>query len=103
MARKIVITIVAQKEDETPEHSEKVTKSTPGYAKAVRKMLKTAEGLWGWCVVAVTAKLGNSEATSYLSNCSYESAEDFASNSGYLTQMIEEAIQEAVKKETARK
>jgi hypothetical protein len=60
-------------------------------------MLKTAEGRWGWCVARVTAKAGEKTGTAYLGNCSYKNAEDFASNSGYLRQMIEEAIQEMAK------
>ena len=101
MATKIVITIDTMAEDETPEHSEKVTKSAPGYAQGVRKMLKTAEGRWGWCIVRVTAKAtdpgGEKAGIAYLGNCSYKNAEDFASNSGYLRQMVEEAIQEMAK------
>jgi hypothetical protein len=97
-ANKIVITISNEPEDETPEHSEKATHSTPGYAKAVREQMKRAKGRWGWCIVKVTADLHGVEGTSYLSNCSYLSAEDFALNSGYLPQMIEEAIKEAALK-----
>ena len=107
MHSKITITIDRQDEYETPERSEKRTGSAPGYAKAVRNQIAkaTAKGdaKWGWCTVCVTAKIGpgdkrDKEGTAYLGNCSYEDAADFALNSGYLPQMIEEAIQEASKK-----
>jgi hypothetical protein len=95
MATKITITISTLEEDETPEQSERRTKSTPGYAKAVREVMKTAEGRWGWCTATVLAKVGTCVGTAYLGNCSYKSAEDFALNSGYLNQMVEEAIKDA--------
>jgi hypothetical protein len=92
MATKITITIEAQKEDETPEHSEKATGSAPGYAKAVRETMKKAEGLWGWCIVKVTVK---DKGATYLGNCSYENAEDFIAHSGYFEQMVNEAVEDA--------
>lgn len=101
---KITITISCQIEDESPEHSEKATGSAPGYAEAVREQMKTAEGRWGWCSVLVkaTAEKGtrsvDKEGRAYLGNCSYQSAEDFALHSGYLPQMIEEAIQDMLPK-----
>jgi hypothetical protein len=103
MATKIVITLDTEKENETPEHSEKVTHSAPGYAKAVREIMKTAEGRWGWCTVRVTAKVGKSEATSYLGNCSYKNAEDFIAEGGYFEQMAREAVEEASEKEKVAK
>ncbi|MFA5767373.1 MAG: hypothetical protein WC919_05600, partial [Candidatus Paceibacterota bacterium] len=97
----------ALSEDETPEHSEKSTRSAPGYAKAVREVMKTAEGRWGWCTVKITALVckavgsefgGKQEGTSYLGNCSYKSAQDFIKSSGYFQQMVDEAVAEAVAK-----
>jgi len=101
---KITITISCLMEDETPEHSERVTGSAPGYAEAVREVMKTAEGRWGWCSVLVkaTAERGSrsvdKEGRSYLGNCSYQNAEDFALHSGYLPQMVEEAIKDMLPK-----
>lgn len=92
---KLTITIEALAEDETPEHSEMVTKSASGYAKAVREVMKTAEGRWGWCCVKITVLGGKREGTSYLGNCSYKNAQDFIKNSGYLQQMVDEAVAEA--------
>jgi len=92
---KLTITIEALAEDETPEHSERVTRSAPGYAKAVREVMKTAEGRWGWCTVKITVLGGKREGTNYLGNCSYRSAQDFIKSSGYFQQMVDEAVAEA--------
>jgi len=97
MATKLTITIETQPEDETPEQSEKRTRSADGYAKCVREQMKTAEGCWGWCVVKITAKNGSKTGTAYLGNCSYESAQNFIKTSGYFQQMVEEAVQETLK------
>jgi len=94
MATKITITLSCVKEDETPEQSERRTRSMEGYAKAVRAIMKTAQGSWGWCVAVVKVKLGDKEGISYLGNCSYKSAEDFAIHSGYLDTMINDAIED---------
>jgi hypothetical protein len=96
MATKFSLTVEALPEEETPEQSEKRTKSAPGYAKAVREVKKTAEGRWGWCVVKITANVKGKEGTAFLSNCSYKNAEDFVKTSGYFQQMVEEAVDEAV-------
>lgn len=93
---KLTITIEALAEDETPEHSEKSTGSAPGYAKAVREVMKTAEGRWGWCIVKITVLGGKREGTNYLGNCSYHSAQDFIKSSGYFQQVVDEAVAEAV-------
>ena len=96
---KIIIELVANEEDESPEHSEKWTGSAPGYAKAVRQMMKKSVGKWGWCTAAVTVKVIGErnkildEETEYLGNCSYLSAVDFVKNSGYFNSMVEEAIE----------
>ena len=98
MHNKITITIDRTDEDETPEHSEKRSGSAPGYAKAVREQIAKAtikgDAKWGWCTAVVTAKDAERTGTAYLGDCSYESAADFALNSGYLPQMIKEAIKE---------
>lgn len=94
MATKLTIVMEALPDDETPEQSEKRTGSMKGYAKAVRDMMKVAEGRWGWCCVRIKATLGAREGTAFLSNCSYKNADDFLNNSGYFTQMVEEAIGE---------
>lgn len=96
MSTKIQITLTTEPEDDTPEHSERVTGSAPGYAKAVRKVMKTAEGRWGWCNAKVEAKTTHKDrefvATNWLGNCSYYSAQDFVENSGYFEQMVKEAV-----------
>jgi hypothetical protein len=98
---RITISITAHEEHETPEESERTTGSAPGYAEAVREVASKATGIWGWCVAVVEAtawdvdeKVGEGRAT--LGNCSYLSADDFATNSGYMPQMVEEAIKEAL-------
>lgn len=96
MATRFSLTLTTQPEDETPEQSEKRTKSGPGYAKTVRETMKTAEGRWGWCVVKVTVKANGKEGTAFLGNCSYQNAEDFVKRSGYFRQMAEDALLEAV-------
>ena len=97
---KLTITVEALAEEETPEQSEKRTGSMKGYAKCVRENLKTAEGRWGWCIVKITVLGGWLRQSSYgtpnyLSNCSYQSAQDFIKNSGYFQQMVDEAVAEA--------
>jgi hypothetical protein len=92
---KLTITVEALAEDETPEQSEKRTGSMEGYAKAVREVMKTAEGRWGWCTVKITVLGGKREGTNYLGNCSYKSAQDFIKNSGYFQQMVDDAVLEA--------
>jgi hypothetical protein len=92
---KLTVVIEALAEDETPEHSERVTRSAPGYAEAVREVMKTAEGRWGWCCVKITVLGGKREGTNYLGNCSYRSAQDFIKNSGYFQQMVNDAVLEA--------
>jgi hypothetical protein len=92
---KLTVVIEALAEDETPEHSERVTGSAPGYAKAVREVMKTAEGRWGWCTVKITVLDGKRVGTNYLGNCSYQSAQDFIKSSGYFQQMVDEAVAEA--------
>jgi hypothetical protein len=97
---KIVIELAAEKEIETPEHSEKVTGSGPGYAEAVRKVMQTAKGLWGWCTAKITVTIVDGDkkfvGTNYLGNCSYYSAEDFMKAGDYFDTMVKEAFDEAL-------
>lgn len=100
---KIVVKITAEPEDESPERSEKRTGSAPGYAKAVREQMKKAVGGWGWCSARMEVKLSSGEiGTAYLGNCSYLSAEDFVENSGYYSQMFDEAFKEALEQKNKR-
>jgi hypothetical protein len=49
-------------------------------------------GLWGWCQVTVTVRLGPLKGESHMGDCSYESDEDFIQNSGYYEDMVGKAI-----------
>lgn len=93
------IRLVAKKEDETPEHLEKVLGFFKGFAKSVRDMQKTSEGLWGWCrvEVIVTFKVGDKtfQGVAHLGACSYASETDFVLNSMYFADMVAEAIENA--------
>jgi len=88
----ITIKVRALREDETPEHSEKQTGSAPGYAEAVRDMMRKADGRWGWCIVEVTVKSGGKIGKAYLGNCSYLSAQDFVETSMYFSDLVAEAM-----------
>ena len=96
----IQIQLYAMDEDETPEESEVSTGSASGYAEAVEAVMRKAVGKWGWCVATVEVTLKDAEGKTggrgyaSLGNCSYQSAEDFR-KSGYLPQMISEAIDDA--------
>jgi hypothetical protein len=96
MATKFSLTLTTQPEEESPEQSERRTGSAPGYAKAVREVMETAEGRWGWCTVKIAVKANGKEGTAYLGNCSYKNAEDFVKTSDYFQQMVEEALTEAI-------
>jgi len=110
MAQIMDISITCEAELETPEHSEKVTHSAPGYAKAVREMMRKAEGHWGWCTVTVNVLIGTKVGAgikariigakigaAHLGNCSYLNAEDFVKNSGYFEDLVKEALANALK------
>jgi hypothetical protein len=49
---------------------------------------------WAWCTVAVTVSDGDAEGVAYLGGCSYADAEDFMANSGYFSDMLDEALLE---------
>lgn len=55
----------------------------------IERKLETNE--WAWCIVRVTARLGQFEGVAYLGGCSYEDAEDFKKG-GYFEQMKKEAL-----------
>lgn len=93
---KVVITIEAEEEMESPERAER--NASPGYAEAVREIKKTADGRWGWCSVKVEAKIGEKVGTTYLGNCSYYSAQDFI-DSGYFEGMVKDAIADALNRD----
>lgn len=48
---------------------------------------------WGWCVVKVTAKWRDYEGTVYLGGCSYESEEDFRTDSEQYHDLVNEAVE----------
>lgn len=56
----------------------------------VREQLE-AGNEWAWCVVKVSATLGDFEGIDYLGVCSYESEQDFK-DSGYYDDMKAEAL-----------
>lgn len=98
---RIEISLYAHDEDETPEESEEKTGSMKGYANAVRDIMEKATGKWGWCIAVVRVRAENNnsiigEGKAQLGNCSYLSAKDFMTNSGYFKQMTEEATEEAL-------
>lgn len=86
------IEIIAEKEDITPSRLARTQGYVEGFSEAVREVKKQAEGRWGWCtaVVRVTTKRGVGEAS--LGACSYYSAEDFVTNSGYFNSMLKDAL-----------
>lgn len=60
----------------------------------IRKQLNGGNE-WAWCVVKVTATLGEFEGTAYLGACSYASREDFTQQGdGYYGDMCDEALTE---------
>ena len=104
---KTTITLLAVKEDRTPEKVEKSEKYAPGFAEAVRKQEKSAKELrkgsqWGWCTVELKVRVETEagdvgEGTAYLGECSYTSDLDFMLNSGYYDDILKEATAEAMK------
>ena len=96
---RVEISLYSEDEIETPEEAEE--HSTPGYAEAVRDMTGKATGGWGWCTAVVRATIRKKgrvvgEGCAHLGHCSYLSAIDFALSSGYLSQMVEEAVSDAI-------
>lgn len=94
----VVITITAEDEDESPAESYMIPgiygpgEDCDAFVEAVDEMVEK-HGLWGWCEVVVSARLGPLEGFSHLCGSSYEDAEDFKAD-GYYPQMVEEAIAE---------
>lgn len=89
----VKITVRAEEEIESVEHYAK--DCVPGFLEAVRAVRRKSRR-WGWCTVAVTAKLRkgpqNIEGVAYLGCCSYYSKQDFIDNSGCYSQMVDDAI-----------
>lgn len=89
----VKISVRAEDEIESVEHHAK--DCAPGFLEAVRAVRKKSRR-WGWCTVAVTVKLRKGpqdiEGVAYLGCCSYYSKQDFIENSGYYSQMIDDAI-----------
>ena len=56
------------------------------------KRMKRKHPLWGWCDIEVIAKIGNLEASAYLSACSYKSEEDFRQEGGDFNDLKDEAL-----------
>lgn len=79
-------------EDMSPKRAEKQFGYTSGFADAVQSMMKRAKGRWGWCTARVTVTIGGRSAVDYLGQCSYESEQDFVSNSGYFMDMVNNCL-----------
>jgi len=86
------IELTTQLEDRTPE--EAGVGYAEGFADAVHGVEDKAESDWGWCTVVVTVTTDKGTGTTYLGECSYESAIDFIKTSGYFADMVEEALAE---------
>lgn len=105
---KIEIYLDALAEERTPEAAEKKERYAPGFADAVRGQIKKAKAIkpgskWGWCTVKLTAMATPQDGVqafedAYLGECSYESADDFAKNSGYYPSMVREAVEKVLKR-----
>lgn len=98
-ANDVKISIKALDEDTDPRSSYAVpgiispdSEDADRFVEAVEEMVDK-HGLWGWCMVEVTARLANTKGTAHLGGCSYEDEEDFKKG-GYYEQMVEEAIAE---------
>lgn len=63
-------------------------------AALVRKQLLKGN-LWAWCVITVTAELGDFTGTAVMGACSYKSKKDFV-KCGYYEDMVAEAIDDLV-------
>jgi hypothetical protein len=86
------ITLNTLPEDLTPE--EAGVGYAEGFADAVHDVEDKAEGDWGWCTVELTVTTSKGSATTYLGECSYESAIDFIQTSGYFADMVKDALAE---------
>src|SRR5262245_46544874 len=99
----LVITVSAIAEVESPEHYGKAMGTNREFAQAVRDVIRRAEKPWGWCDVDVSVRLPDGrEGISSLGACSYLSAADFVENSGYFSDKVEDALQEALNKPSSR-
>jgi|SRR6516162_7466093 hypothetical protein len=100
----LVIKVETEETDSEPEISfynwKTKTHEEPseGFAGAVREVMKEADGIWGWCDVKVTARLGELEGVAYLAQCSYHNEEEFKQEGGFYEDMVETAIHELQKK-----
>src|ERR1700733_2845456 len=86
MKADVTITVSAEEDDISPEESydipgiKRSTRDAEGFVDAVDEMIEK-HGLWGWCQVTVTVRLGPLEGESHMGGCSYESDDDFFQNS----------------------
>jgi hypothetical protein len=93
----VTITLRAEENDIGPEESYNIPgiKQSPRDAKhfvdAVEDMIDK-HGLWGWCQVTLTARVGPLKGEAHMGGCSYESDDDFIQNSGYYNDMVSDAI-----------
>lgn len=61
------------------------------YEDAILKRLANGD-VWAWASVCVIGRYGEIESRQYLGACSYDDENDFKSNSGYYTDMQQEAL-----------
>jgi hypothetical protein len=93
----VTITLRAEENDIGPEESyllpgiKHSRRDAKLFVEAVEEMTEK-HGLWGWCQVTVTVRLGPLEGESHMGGCSYESDDDFIQNSGYYNDMVSDAI-----------
>ena len=97
MKADVTITLRAEENDIGPEESydipgiKRSTRDAEGFVDAVNEMIEK-HGLWGWCQVTVTVRLGPLTGEAHISGCSYESEDDFIQSSGYYDDMVSDAI-----------
>lgn len=100
------ITMKATRDDVTPERVQKMNKYPSNFASTVRKLMKEADGAWGWCNIDVTASVlvGNQvvEHTVSLGACSYRNEAEFVAADGYFDCMVKDAIR-GLRKEIAKR
>ena len=90
----INIRVIAEDEDISIKQAAK--DCCPDFEKSVREVMKTSRR-WGWCTVHIIVSLkSNPDITgdAYLGACSYFSKKDFIENSGYYSQMVDDAIED---------
>lgn len=107
---KLVFTLHAEPEEQTPEEVEEKD-GLVNFAQKIREVQQLeSTGLWGWCTAVVTAQLMSDDPVpleldreeTTLGQCCYHSAADFVQSSGYFDQMCQEAIQEIQKRAEER-